>query len=148
VLQLTQNPLRTPLTAQMRRRCRYPTVPQVAYKWMTEMPSVSHRHTAKCLQCSDSSNKQIFGRRVGYFLKMGGGGGGGCWQIISTIPAYYSKSLHMGCLRKTGCIDSDSVRNGEGKKFRLNTHLLLNNYRYKAVWIYKYKSILNGNKET
>jgi hypothetical protein len=121
-----QNPLRSPLTAQMRRRCRYPIVPQVACKWMTEMPSELHRHTAKCLQCSDSSKKQIFGSRVGYFLRRGTGG---CWQIISTILAYYS----IGCFRKTGGSDSDSAGNGEEKNVGLNTRLLLNSYRQRAV---------------
>jgi len=116
------NPLRSPLTAQMRRRCPYPTVPQVACQWMTEMPSEFHRGTAKCLQCSDSSKKQIFGRRVGYILR----GGGGCWQIISTILAYYSIGLHTDCFRRTGGSDRDSVGNGEKKNVRLNTRLLLN----------------------
>jgi hypothetical protein len=43
--------------------------------------------------------------------------------------------------------DSDSVGNGEEKNVRLNTRLLLNSYRHRAVRIYIYKSTVNGNKE-
>jgi hypothetical protein len=75
-------------------------------------------------------------------------GGGSSWQIISAILAYYSIGLHTGCFRRTGGSDSDSVGNSEEKNVRLNTRLLLNSYRYTAVRIYKYKSIVNGNKES
>jgi hypothetical protein len=33
------------------------------------------------------------------------------------------------------------------KNVHMNMYLILNDYRDRAVWIYKYKSILNGNKE-
>jgi hypothetical protein len=33
------------------------------------------------------------------------------------------------------------------KKFRMNMCLILNCYRYRDVWIYKYQSIANNNKE-
>jgi hypothetical protein len=127
-----QNPLLSPLTAQMRWRCRYPTFPKAACKWMTEMPSVSHRHSAKCLQCSDSSKKQIFGRRVGYFFL---GGSGVCWQIIYTILAYYSIDLHTGYFRRTGGSDSASVGDCERKNVRMNTRLLPNSYRHMAIYL-------------
>jgi hypothetical protein len=36
----------------------------------------------------------------------------------------------------------------ERKKVHMNMCLILNGYRDRAVWIYKYESIVNGNKET
>jgi hypothetical protein len=47
---------------------------------------------------------------------------------------------------KVTILGGDSIGHCE-KKVHMNMCLLLNGYRDRAVWIYKYKSIVNGDKE-
>jgi hypothetical protein len=60
--------------------------------------------------------------------------------------------LHLICIIEGDWEEKGSILGGNiigqcEKKFKRTCVLILNSYRDRAVWIYKYKSIVTGNKE-
>ena len=75
-----------------------------------------------------------------------------CLEAILTWHIHCSHRQGGSTTRKWTNVESDSegkviVSVIARKNVHMNTCLILNGYRDRAVWIYKYKSIVNDNKE-
>jgi hypothetical protein len=69
-------------------------------------------------------------------------------DFVVWLPSYpvFHSSLQGDSGEKVNVFGGGSIDNCE-KKNRMDTRLIMNGFWYRAVRIYKYKNVMNGNKD-